>query len=132
MGSIFSRIIAGEIPSYFIGENDLNYAFLDISPVQRGHVLVVPKIETDRLFDLEPERLSSLMLFAQQVAHAMKQVITCDRIGLAVIGLEVPHAHVHLIPINALEDMDFTKEKKVLSNDQMSEIAAEIHAALHG
>ncbi len=126
MSTIFTKIINGDIPSFKVAENDTCYAFLDIEPVTRGHVLVVPKIETDYIFDLTDEQLSELMRFAKQVAKKMDKVFDCERIGVSVIGLEVPHAHVHLMPINGVTDMDFAKEKLSLSNEQMKAIAQSI------
>ncbi len=123
MSTIFTKIINGDIPSFKVAENDSCYAFLDIEPVTRGHVLVVPKIETDYIFDLTDEQLSELMCFAKKVAKKMDQVFDCERIGVSVIGLEVPHAHVHLMPINGITDMDFAKEKLSLSDEQMKAIA---------
>jgi histidine triad (HIT) family protein len=113
MSSIFTKIIKGEIPSYKVAENDNFYAFLDINPNAKGHTLVVPKKEVNRLFDLEEDLYNGLMSFSRKVAIAQKQVIECDRIGMAVIGLEVPHVHVHLIPLNTMEDIQFTKKVKL-------------------
>lgn len=126
MATIFSRIIAGEIPSYKVAEDDRNYAFLDINPVAPGHVLVVPKRETDYIFDLPAEDYTSLQLFAAKVARAIKKAMPCKRVGVAVMGLEVPHAHIHLIPINKESDMNFFKEKLSLSEAEMRHIADEI------
>ena len=126
MASIFSRIIAGEIPSYKVAEDDKHYAFLDINPVAAGHTLVVPKHEVDYIFDLPQEEYSELMAFAKKVAEAMKQVMPCKRIGVAVMGLEVPHAHVHLLPINSECDMNFFAEKKQLPAEEMKAIADKI------
>lgn len=109
MSTVFSRIIAGEIPSYRVGEDERYYAFLDINPVRLGHTLVVPKLEVDYLFDLDVEVLSGILPFAGRVARALESVLECKRVGLAVLGLEVPHAHVHLIPINSEGDLDFAK-----------------------
>ena len=109
MATIFSRIIAGEIPCYKVGEDEKNFAFLDINPVNKGHVLVVPKTENDYIFNLSDEDYASLTAFARKVAKAMERAIACKRIGVAVIGLEVPHAHIHLIPINEDKDMSFRK-----------------------
>jgi histidine triad (HIT) family protein len=128
MASIFSRIIAGEIPSYKVAEDDRHYAFLDISPVAPGHTLVVPKREVDYIFDLSDEEYADLQLFAKRVATAMKAVLPCKRIGVAVMGLEVPHAHIHLIPINAEGDMNFFREKLTLAPEKMAEIASTIAA----
>lgn len=111
MASIFSKIIAGEIPSYRIAENDLFYAFLDVFPLVEGHTLVVPKRETDRLFDLSPEELSSILQFAQPIARAIEKAFPCQRCGVSVVGLEVPHAHVHLVPIQTADDLNFTRPK---------------------
>ena len=111
MATIFSRIIAGEIPCYKIAEDQNNFAFLDINPVAPGHVLVVPKKEVDYLFDLNDQDYASLQMFAKQVATAVKAAMPCVRVGVAVMGLEVPHAHIHLIPINEEKDMNFFKEK---------------------
>ena len=126
MSSIFSRIIKGEIPCYKIAENESCFAFFDINPIAEGHTLVVPKIEVDDIFDLEDNVLSDLHLFAKQVAHSIKSIIPCKRIGMTVIGLEVPHAHIHLIPISNLHDMDFTKEKLSMSSDAFEELAAKV------
>ncbi len=126
MATIFSRIAAGEIPSYKIAEDDRHYAFLDINPVAPGHTLVIPKQETDYIFDLGDDDYASLQLFAKRVAEAMRRAMPCKRIGVAVMGLEVPHAHIHLIPINAECDMNFFKEKLSLPADEMISIAARI------
>jgi len=128
--TIFSRIIAGEIPSYRIAENELFYAFLDIFPLREGHVLVVPKTETDRFFDLEEKYLSALLLFAQPIAKAIEKSFDCNRCGISVIGLEVPHAHLHLIPINEADDLNFTQPKLKLSADELKAIQEKIIAAL--
>ncbi len=128
--TIFSRIIAGEIPSYRIAENELFYAFLDIFPLREGHVLVVPKTETDRFFDLEEKYLSALLLFAQPIAKAIEKSFDCNRCGISVIGLEVPHAHLHLIPINVADDLNFTQPKLKLSADELKAIQEKIIAAL--
>jgi len=113
MSTIFTKIIQGEIPSYKVAENNNFYAFLDINPNAKGHTLVVPKKEVNRLFDLEEDLYNDLMSFSRKIAKAMEQVFDCDRIGMAVIGLEVPHVHVHLIPLNAMEDIQFTKKVKM-------------------
>ena len=110
MASIFSRIVAGEIPCYKVAENDRYFAFLDINPVAKGHTLVIPKHEVDYIFDLDDEEYAGLMQFAKKVAAAMRSVIDCKRIGVAVMGLEVPHTHVHLVPISKESDMNFFKE----------------------
>lgn len=122
MSSIFTKIINGEIPSYKIAENNDFYAFLDINPNAKGHTLVVPKKEVDKLFDLDETTYKKLFLFARKVAFAIEKVIPCERVGVAVIGLEVPHVHIHLIPITKMEDMSFTKKIK-LSHDEFSVIA---------
>ena len=126
MASIFSRIIAGEIPSYKVAEDEENYAFLDINPVAPGHVLVVPKLEVDYIFDLPEDRYLSLQRFARRVAAAMGAALPCKRIGVAVMGLEVPHAHIHLVPINKESDMNFFKEKLSLPEADMIHIASSI------
>lgn len=126
MATIFSKIIAGEIPCYKVGEDDKNFAFLDINPVNKGHVLVVPKTENDYIFNLSDEDYASLTLFAKKVAKAMEKVIECKRVGVAVIGLEVPHAHIHLIPITEEKDMYFSKPKMTLPDDEMKTIAEAI------
>jgi histidine triad (HIT) family protein len=129
MASIFTKIINGEIPSYKVAENEDYLAFLDIQPLVKGHVLVVPKIETDYIFDLDDQSLAGLMNFAKSVAKKMNKVLDCKRIGVTVIGLEVPHAHVHLIPINGIADMDFGKEKLALESDEMEKVAKLIREA---
>ena len=121
--SIFTNIINGEIPSYKIAENDKFIAFLDIMPLKRGHTLVVPKNQIDYIYDLSDEMLSELMLFSKIVAKKIEAKIKCKRIGVAVIGLEVPHAHVHLIPIDSVSDMDFKQPKLSLQNEEMKKIA---------
>ncbi len=126
MPSIFSKIIAGEIPCYKIGENSDFIAFLDVFPLKKGHALVVPKKEVDYIFDLDDETYKGLMSFAKQVSVAIKQAIPCNRVGLSVIGLEVPHAHIHLIPINTVNDMNFSNEKLKFTKDEFEEIAAQI------
>ena len=126
MPSIFSKIIAGEIPCYKIAENDDYIAFLDVFPLKKGHVLVVPKNEVDYIFDLDNSDYSGLMLFAKKIAAAVKKAIPCNRIGVTVIGLEVPHAHVHLIPINTENDMNFRNEKLKLSKEEFEETASQI------
>lgn len=126
MATIFSRIAAGEIPSYKIAEDDRHFAFLDINPVAPGHTLVIPKQETDYIFDLNDDEYASLQLFTKRVAEAMRRAMPCKRIGVAVMGLEVPHTHIHLIPINAESDMNFFKEKLSLPADEMAAIASRI------
>ena len=117
MSSIFSKIISGEIPSYKIAENEKFFAFLDIMPLAVGHTLVVPKKEIDYIFDLPENLLAEMMVFSKYVAKKIEKSIECDRIGVSVIGLEVPHAHIHLIPINSIADMDFSKEMLKLSHN---------------
>ncbi len=124
--TIFSKIIAGQIHSYKIAESEKFYAFLDISPMVKGHVLVVPKIETDKLFDLPDSYLAELLIFAKPIAHAIEQSFDCNRCGISVIGLEVPHAHVHLVPINSAEDVNFTNPKLKLTEEEFKEIQEKI------
>ena len=126
MPSIFSKIVAGEIPSYKVAEDEKHYAFLDINPVTQGHVLVIPKQEVDYIFDLSDEDYTNLQLFAKRISEAVKQAIPCKRVGVAIMGLEVPHAHIHLVPINEEADMNFFKEKVSLSPDEMKNIAKKI------
>lgn len=123
MSSIFTKIINGEIPSYKIAEDEKCYAFLDISPLAEGHTLVVPKQEVDYIFDLEDELLTHLHLFAKKVAKAMKEVIECEKIGMAVIGLDVRHTHIHLVPLKEVGDLNFAKPKLELPKERMQEIA---------
>ena len=129
MASIFSKIVAGEIPSYKVAEDDRHFAFLDINPVAPGHVLVIPKREVDYIFDLSDEEYADLQLFAKRVAEAMKKAIPCKRIGVAVMGLEVPHAHIHLVPINSESDMNFFRDHITLSAEEMAAIASSIAKA---
>lgn len=126
MATIFTRIINGEIPSYKIAEDENYYAFLDINPMAEGHTLVVPKKEVDYIFDLDADTLSGMMLFAQKVAKKMGQVIDCKRVAVVVLGMEVPHAHIHLIPLNQESDVDFRKPKLKLSPQQFTAIAEKI------
>jgi len=130
MASIFSRIVVGEIPCYKIAENERFFAFLDINPLSKGHTLVIPKEETDYLFDLKDEDLSAITLFAKQIAIALKKAMTCKRVGMAVIGLEVPHAHIHLIPINKESDLLFSNPKLKLDPAEMERIARSIRENL--
>ena len=123
MATIFSRIIAGEIPCYKVAEDEKNFAFLDINPVNRGHVLVVPKTENDYIFNLSDDDYASLTMFARRVAKALEQAVECKRVGVAVIGLEVPHAHIHLIPIVEEKDMYFNKPKMTLPAEEMHAFA---------
>jgi len=129
MASIFSKIINGEIPCYKIAETEKCIAFLDVFPLVEGHVLVVPKKEVDYIFDLEESDFTELQLFSKKVARAIKQVISCKRIGVAVIGLEVPHAHIHLVPMNSTDDLNFTKSKLKPSKEQLEEVARKISEA---
>lgn len=126
--TIFSKIINGEIPSYKVAEDDLFYAFLDINPVAKGHTLVVPKQEVDYIFDQSDVMLGAHMQFAKRVANAIQKTIPCKRVGVCVMGLEVPHAHIHLIPLNNEGDMDFRKEKLKLSAEEMQEICQQLSA----
>lgn len=126
MASIFSKIAAGEIPSYKVAEDNNYLAFLDIFPLAKGHVLVIPKKEVDYLFDLDQETYAGLMEFARKVAIAMNKAIPCKRIGVAVLGLEVPHAHVHLVPLNSERDIDFSKPKLQFSSEEFAAIARSI------
>lgn len=130
MATIFSKIIAGEIPSYRIHEDDRYYAFLDINPLAEGHTLVIPKVETDYLFDLQDDLLADMMVFAKKVAMAMDQTMACKRVGVAVLGLEVPHAHIHLVPINSLYDIEFSRPKLKFSEEEFRATAAKISAAI--
>ena len=131
--TIFSKIINGEIPSYKVAENEKFYAFLDINPLQKGHTLVVPKLaepEADYIFDLEDDVLSEMLVFAKQVARGIKGAVACKRVGVAVIGLEVPHVHMHLIPISKEGDMSFANQKLTLPSEEMAEIANSIAEAM--
>ncbi|MDQ3048250.1 MAG: HIT family protein [Bacteroidota bacterium] len=123
MASIFSKIVSGEIPCHKIAENEKFLAFLDVFPLVNGHVLVIPKKETDYIFDLDDQDLSEMILFAKTVAKPLKKAIPCKRIGISVIGLEVPHAHIHLVPMNSANDVNFTQEKLKPSQDQLAETA---------
>jgi len=128
--TIFSKIITGEIPSYKIAEDEQFFAFLDINPLTKGHTLVVPRLEQDYIFKLDDKTLGEMMLFSKKVALAIEKAVPCVRIGVAVIGLEVPHAHIHLIPINKEMDMNFKNPKLKLSPEEMKEIAARIRKKL--
>ncbi len=130
MATIFTKIINGEIPCYKIAEDDNNFAFLDINPLSKGHTLVVPKQETDYIFDLDDKLFTELNLFAKKVALAIQKVMPCERIGTAVIGLEVPHAHIHLVPISGLNDLNFANPKLKLSQKEFEEIRDLIVAQL--
>jgi histidine triad (HIT) family protein len=130
VATIFSKIIAGEIPSYKIAENEHFFAFLDIFPLRHGHVLVVPKVEVDKIFDVSDELLSEWLVFAKPIAKAIEAAFECDRCGITVIGLEVPHAHMHLVPINSSDDLNFTRHKLKLSADELKEIQQKITSRL--
>ncbi|MFA8434021.1 MAG: HIT family protein [Marinifilaceae bacterium] len=128
MATIFTKIVQGEIPCYKLAEDDRFFAFLDINPLAKGHALVIPKLENDYIFDLEDDMLSGLSLFAKRVAKAIEQVVECKRIGVAVIGLEVPHTHVHLVPLQKIGDLNFANPKLSLSSEELEDIAAKIRA----
>ncbi len=128
--SIFTRIINGDIPSFKIAEDDQFFAFLDINPLRKGHVLVVPKVEVDKIFDLPAEHLSQMLVFAQPIARAIEKAFPCNRCGITVIGLEVPHAHMHLIPINTSNDLNFTQSKIKVSEDELRKAQQDIIAFL--
>jgi histidine triad (HIT) family protein len=130
MPSIFTRIVAGEIPSYKIAEDDHYYAFLDINPLAKGHTLVIPKKEIDYIFDLDDEHYQGLFLFAKRVAIAIKKVIPCEKVGVAVIGLEVLHAHIHLVPLNSISDLNFSNPKLKLDAEELRTIAEKIRMEL--
>jgi histidine triad (HIT) family protein len=129
--TLFSKIISGEIPSYTIAENERFFAFLDIYPLREGHTLVVPKLEVDRFFDMPDDYLAGLILFAKPIAHAIERSFDCNRCGLSVVGLEVPHAHLHLIPIDHADDLNFTRPKKKLTPDQLRSAQDKILRHLH-
>lgn len=122
MAGLFSKIIAGEIPSYKIAENENFYAFLDVFPLVKGHVLVVPKTEVDKLFDVPDDLMAEWLVFAKPIAKAIEKTFDCNRCGISVVGLEVPHAHMHLVPINTADDLNFTREKLKLSSEELQEI----------
>lgn len=126
MSSVFSKIIKGEIPCYKVAENDQFLAFLDIMPLKKGHVLVIPKVEVDFIFDMEDALLGEMMIFSKEVAHKMKRILPCKKIGVTAIGLEVPHAHIHLIPIDSVTDMDFSKEKLSLPAEEQIALAKQL------
>ena len=130
MASIFTKIVMGEIPCYKVAETEDCIAFLDILPLAKGHVLVVPKKEVDYYFDLDDELFQKVNTLARRISHAIKKVVLCERIGVSVIGLEVPHAHVHLVPINSISDLDFTKNRVKLSDEEFKELADKIAAKL--
>lgn len=129
MPSIFSRIINGEIPAWKVAESEHFLAFLDVNPLAKGHTLIVPKVETDYFFDLSNEEISGIILFSKKVASALRNTMPCIRIGMSVIGLEVPHAHVHLVPLNSMGDINFSNSKLNLSEEEMEAIAASIRSA---
>ena len=126
MATIFSKIVAGEIPSYRVGESDKFYAFLDINPLAKGHTLVIPKQEVDYLYDLDDDTLQGMILFAKQIAQKIKAFSGCTKVATVVLGLEVPHAHIHLIPINSEKDVDFSREKLKLTPEDFEEIASKL------
>ena len=130
MASIFTKIVQGQIPAHKVAEDDRFYAFLDIRPLQRGHTLVIPKREVDYLFDLTPQEVGDLFIFAQRVAKAIKKAIPCKRIGVAVLGLEVPHAHIHLVPLNQERDINFSSPRCELTQEAFAQIAENISKAL--
>ena len=130
MSSIFTKIINGEIPCHKIAESDDYFAFLDIRPLQAGHTLVIPKKEVDYIFDLEDDHLGGLLVFAKKVARGIERVVPCERIGISVIGLEVPHAHVHLVPIRSVSDLNFGSGHKEMGQDEMADLAARIRQAM--
>jgi histidine triad (HIT) family protein len=130
MASVFTRIVKGEIPSYKVAEDDQHYAFLDINPLAKGHTLVIPKKEVDYIFDLSDAEYANLQVFAKRVALAVKKAFPCRKVALAVLGLEVPHAHIHLVPMNAEHDIDFRKPKLKFSPEEFEDIAAKIRSNL--
>ncbi len=130
MASIFTRIIKGEVPCYKIAETEKFFAFLDINPLAKGHTLVIPKQETDYYFDLDDSALSEMQVFSKKIARAIDRVMDCKRVGVVVLGLEVPHAHIHLIPINSIYDIEFSKPKLQLSSQEFEQIAEKIRSAL--
>lgn len=129
MSTIFTKIVNGEIPCFKVAENDQFLAFLDINPISKGHVLVIPKLEVDYIFDIEDELLAQFMLFAKSVAQKIKIAFPCEKVGVTVIGLEVPHAHIHLVPMNKMNDMNFSNPKLQLSMDELESIAESIRNA---
>src|SRR5687768_13394680 len=128
--TIFSKIIAGEIPSYKIAENEKFFAFLDIFPLREGHVLVVPKTETDKIFDLEDKYLAEMLVFAKPIAKAIEKTFDCRRCGISVVGLEVPHAHMHLVPINSADDLNFTRSKMKMTDAELAKTLEELKSNL--
>ena len=131
MATIFSKIVTGEIPSYKIAEDDRFYAFLDINPLVKGHTLVIPKKEIDYIFDIDDPDFSGLFLFAKRVSFAIKKVISCEKVGIAVIGLEVPHAHIHLVPMNSMDDINFSRPKLKPQAEELAKISEEIANAFN-
>lgn len=131
MASIFTKIINGEIPSYKVAEDENYYAFLDIFPIAKGHTLVIPKNETDYIFDIDDEEYKGLFLFAKKVGKAVESIIDCERIGLTVLGLEVPHAHIHVVPINTVYDIDFSKPKLQFSQEEFEKLADQVSTAFN-
>lgn len=129
MASIFSKIIQGEIPSYKVAEDDQFFAFLDIRPLAKGHTLVIPKVEVDYIFDIEDKLLADMIVFSKQLGKAIESVVPCKRMGMTVLGLEVPHAHIHLVPINSVYDIDFKKPPVEMNQDEFIELAAKISEA---
>ncbi len=130
MSTIFSKILAGEIPCYKIAENEQFLSFLDVSPVATGHALVIPKMAVDYIFDMEDDHLADMHVFAKKVAKALKTVVPCKKVGVAVVGLEVPHAHIHLIPMNSIGDMNFTGERIKMNQEEFEKLASAIAAAM--
>ena len=130
MPSIFSKIVSGKIPSFKVSESENFLAFLDIFPLAKGHTLVIPKKETDYIFDMDSDEYKELWVFAKKVAKAQKKIIPCERIGVAVIGLEVPHAHIHLVPINGVSDIDFSRPKLQFMKEEMEQVASDIASLL--
>jgi histidine triad (HIT) family protein len=131
MASIFTRIIRGEIPCYKVAEDDRFLAFLDINPLKPGHTLVVPKVETDYIFDLDDQTLADLFIFSKNVAAAIRKAFPCNRIGVAILGLEVPHAHIHLVPMDSMEDVNFKNPKLKFTNEEFRDIASKITGFLN-
>lgn len=130
MATIFSKIVAGEIPCFKVAENDQFLAFLDIQPLKPGHTLVIPKAEIDYIFDLDDDMLGSMMVFAKKVAKGIQTIVPCEKIGVSVIGLEVPHAHIHLIPIESVSDINFSRAKLQMDKEEMQHLAAKIASSI--
>ena len=126
MASIFTKIVNGEIPCHKVAESDQFLAFLDITPLRLGHVLVIPKVEIDYIFDIDDQQLGEMIIFAKKVAKQIEAAFPCRRVGMSVIGLEVPHAHIHLVPIDSANDLNFTREKLIVTNEQLAEVAEKI------